>query len=62
MVGIQLPTPPRDISVHMMFRSVTEMLFSRAVAPHPDRFVNDPTAGSPTVTLLRLLLPLNDQV
>ena len=23
---------------------------------------NDPTAGSPTVTLLRLLLPLNDQV
>lgn len=25
-------------------------------------YVNDPTAGSPTVTLLRLLLPLNDQV
>ena len=25
-------------------------------------FINDPTAGSPTVTLLRLLLPLNDQV
>ena len=24
--------------------------------------VNDPTAGSPTVTLLRLVLPLNDQV
>ena len=23
---------------------------------------NDPTAGSPTVTLLRLLVPLNDQV
>jgi len=23
---------------------------------------NDPTAGSPTVTLLRLLLPLSDQV
>jgi len=23
---------------------------------------NDPTAGSPTVTLLRLLLPLNAQV
>ncbi len=23
---------------------------------------NDPTAGSPTVTLLRLLLPLNDKV
>ena len=25
-------------------------------------FFNDPTAGSPTVTLLRLLVPLNDQV
>ncbi|CAG8614357.1 12180_t:CDS:2 [Acaulospora colombiana] len=25
------------------------------------RFVNDPSAGSPTETLLRLLLPLNDQ-
>jgi hypothetical protein len=26
------------------------------------KIMNDPTAGSPTVTLLRLLLPLNDQV
>ena len=26
------------------------------------RFVNDPSAGSPTETLLRLLLPLDDQV
>lgn len=26
------------------------------------RNVNDPSAGSPTETLLRLLLPLNDQV
>ena len=25
-------------------------------------FNNDPSAGSPTETLLRLLLPLNDQV
>jgi hypothetical protein len=25
-------------------------------------FVNDPSAGSPTETLLRLLLPLDDQV
>jgi hypothetical protein len=25
-------------------------------------FDNDPSAGSPTETLLRLLLPLNDQV
>jgi hypothetical protein len=28
----------------------------------PPRFGNDPSAGSPTETLLRLLLPLNDQV
>jgi hypothetical protein len=27
-----------------------------------DKRVNDPSAGSPTETLLRLLLPLNDQV
>jgi hypothetical protein len=26
------------------------------------KLVNDPSAGSPTETLLRLLLPLNDQV
>lgn len=29
---------------------------------HPRGFDNDPSAGSPTETLLRLLLPLNDQV
>jgi hypothetical protein len=28
----------------------------------PNLFCNDPSAGSPTETLLRLLLPLNDQV
>ena len=27
-----------------------------------DRCVNDPSAGSPTETLLRLHLPLNDKV
>ena len=26
------------------------------------KFVNDPSAGSPTETLLRLLLPLDDKV
>ena len=31
-------------------------------APRGGRHVNDPSAGSPTETLLRLLLPLNDQV
>ena len=31
-------------------------------ATTPPRLWNDPSAGSPTETLLRLLLPLNDQV
>ena len=30
--------------------------------PFSNLLVNDPSAGSPTETLLRLLLPLNDQV
>lgn len=29
---------------------------------HNDDNINDPSAGSPTETLLRLLLPLNNQV
>ena len=29
---------------------------------HLHKFANDPSAGSPTETLLRLLVPLNDQV
>ena len=31
-------------------------------SPPTKEFNNDPSAGSPTETLLRLLLPLNDQV
>jgi hypothetical protein len=30
--------------------------------PTSKKLSNDPSAGSPTETLLRLLLPLNDQV
>ena len=36
--------------------------FEKTKLWHGTKFCNDPTAGSPTVTLLRLLLPLNDQV
>lgn len=32
------------------------------LASNNHKFINDPSAGSPTETLLRLLLPLNDQV
>ena len=34
----------------------------RKFLPREKSFVNDPSAGSPTETLLRLLLPLDDQV
>ena len=34
----------------------------RKASYNPVQFINDPSAGSPTETLLRLLLPLNDQV
>lgn len=38
-------------------------LFQRlATTQAPLWYDNDPSAGSPTETLLRLLLPLNDQV
>ena len=37
-------------------------LAGRTTFPLDSKYVNDPSAGSPTETLLRLLLPLNDQV
>lgn len=56
--------PFRDFSVS--FQSPTAALVAppgRARGTEQDlRNVNDPSAGSPTETLLRLLLPLNDQV
>ncbi|KAI3480020.1 hypothetical protein L1887_57862 [Cichorium endivia] len=39
----------RDSAIHTKYRILL-------------RFDNDPSAGSPTETLLRLLLPLNDKV
>lgn len=40
---------------------VSQWFEGRSASP-PSRLSNDPSAGSPTETLLRLLLPLNDQV
>ncbi|EFN75883.1 hypothetical protein EAI_10632 [Harpegnathos saltator] len=52
-----------------MSRRTTRILLIVALERTPEqsteqdlRIVNDPSAGSPTETLLRLLLPLNDQV
>lgn len=40
-----------SIKIHVFFRKTIQIVFS-----------NDPSAGSPTETLLRLLLPLNKEV
>ena len=42
---------PISIKIHIFFRKTNQIVFS-----------NDPSAGSPTETLLRLLLPLNKEV
>ena len=61
-----------DMQKHSSINAATsrrEVAETRVYDPHGLRvegqkrpFVNDPSAGSPTETLLRLLLPLNDQV
>ena len=53
-----LPQPPETYSAQEVI-DFSQVLIRRQA---PAKIVNDPTAGSPTVTLLRLLLPLNDQV
>ena len=42
--------------------SITCIQFTVYLTPKSIEHSNDPSAGSPTETLLRLLLPLNDQV
>ena len=56
--------PPRLQKVHRwMNRVKTSVHMPRRASYNSSRiFNNDPSAGSPTETLLRLLLPLNDQV
>ena len=48
-----LPGPQKNVSRRFCGQYARVFFFG---------FVNDPSAGSPTETLLRLLLPLNDQV
>lgn len=66
-------TRERESTVNSIFHTIVSVCVSFAVAvaaarvraagrAGPPRNVNDPSAGSPTETLLRLLLPLNDQV
>ncbi|KAI3672072.1 hypothetical protein L2E82_53066 [Cichorium intybus] len=54
----------RDSAIHTKYRILlrsSSMREPRYPLPRV-RFDNDPSAGSPTETLLRLLLPLNDKV
>ena len=48
--------------VHFVIRKPSNGLHYSAQRVDTWIRVNDPSAGSPTETLLRLLLPLNDQV
>ena len=55
---------PRDPLLKVFFikkLGLKELGFKYKRYKYP-KFFNDPSAGSPTETLLRLLLPLNDQV
>lgn len=52
------PATPRDAPQSPTLQSKTNQPEPKKKTPA----INDPTAGSPTVTLLRLLLPLNDKV
>ena len=44
------------------FKQTNSQRVGLLIDPQWVSFFNDPSAGSPTETLLRLLLPLNDQV
>ncbi|KAK0594395.1 hypothetical protein LWI29_003301 [Acer saccharum] len=60
-------TSTRTVSGAAGARSLVKLSLARSapgfvVVPRERGFDNDPSAGSPTETLLRLLLPLNDKV
>ena len=62
----RLPTLSASLSLpHTFVRRTLQSIFRACKDNHSlerERFGNDPSAGSPTETLLRLLLPLDDQV
>ena len=55
-------TPFRGIHLQFLDLNPLEFNNSQWFLCETEFFGNDPSAGSPTETLLRLLLPLNDQV
>jgi hypothetical protein len=58
-VGVLTRSGASSVSqrIHSQSLAFTSWVVTKRVG-----FVDDPSAGSPTETLLRLLLPLNDQV
>ena len=69
--GYDGPLPPQSLPAKPCTRESTHVLMRLRPHPGPHRGAftwigwmraNDPSAGSPTETLLRLLLPLSDKV
>ncbi|KAI3475461.1 hypothetical protein L1887_63137 [Cichorium endivia] len=66
--GRPISAPMPCVPIRDAWLGATRCVTPRQACPRPDgfgrnlRFDNDPSAGSPTETLLRLLLPLNDKV
>ena len=54
--------PPEAVLTDRRRAARARRTFTTQVKMNKFNFGNDPSAGSPTETLLRLLLPLNDQV
>ena len=70
-LGLVQKEEPQSVFYGWYFHIVCKMWLKRSIRPEPkrlrsgwvlDRCGNDPSAGSPTETLLRLHLPLNDEV
>ena len=63
--SFQEPRYPSWIVISVLIlTSLSLVPYSSRVTPHPNhsQLSNDPSAGSPTETLLRLHLPLNDKI
>ena len=56
------PHPTAAAAPLLFFSAAVSLTSDKSSTNQPASTVNDPSAGSPTETLLRLLLPLNDQV
>src|SRR6185312_6663516 len=58
----KLPPLKSSTNAQCNAHSTTNGIQQKFTGVYMDTYGNDPSAGSPTETLLRLLLPLDDQV